>query len=40
VADASRKEIERLAAAFVRSAFKSAAASGSSPPRKIVRWRA
>lgn len=37
--EASRKEIERLAAAFVRSATKSAATAGSSPPRKIVRWR-
>jgi hypothetical protein len=36
---ASRKEIERLAAAFVRSATKSAAASGWPLPRKIVRWR-
>ncbi|HZF56035.1 MAG TPA: hypothetical protein VE093_45790 [Polyangiaceae bacterium] len=36
---AARKEIERLAAAFVRSATKSAAASGGSLPRKIVRWR-
>lgn len=36
---ASRKEIERLAAAFVRSATKAAAASGWALPRKIVRWR-
>jgi hypothetical protein len=35
----TKKEMERLAAAFVRSATKSAAASGYPLPRKIVRWR-
>lgn len=34
-----RNEVERLAAAFVRSATKGTAASGLHPPRKIVRWR-
>jgi hypothetical protein len=38
-AGASTKDFERLAAAFVRSATKSAAASGWLLPRKIVRWR-
>ena len=38
-ADEDRAELERLAAAMVRSALRSALKQGRRPPRRVKRWR-